>query len=208
MFNMLACPTDVLEAVASAPPNLANWRLPTLLVASITIVYIQLGPLRPHFQIPFAPSNLDPTPALTDGYWPILSSLTILLATFAGSLWSAFILWIIGRVFLRAHFSLLKALEIVGLSATVTVLGTIVTALLITIFAEPTARPALSLLLAKTSHGSRLHEVLGIFDLFSLWSAILMALGLSRLAGVLFSEAAFWVFGYWLALRFALVLLA
>lgn len=208
MFNMLACPTDVLEAVVSAPPKLANWRIPTLLVAATTIIYVQLGPLRPQVQLPFGPPGLDPIPALTDGYWPILSSLTIVLATFGGSLWSAFTLWIIGRVFLRARFSLLKALEIVGLSGAVIVLGTIVTGLLITIFADPSARPALSLLLANASHGSRFHEVLGIFDLFSLWSAILMSLGLSRLAGVLFSEAAFWVFGYWFALRFALVLLA
>ena len=208
MFNLLASPTDVLEAVVSAPPNLANWRLPTLLAASAAIVYVLLGPVRPHVQLPFATPSFNLTPALAAGYWPLLSSLTILLAAFAGSLWSAFILWFIGRVFLGVRFSWLKALEIVGLSATVTVLGTIVTALLISIFADPAARPALSLLLAKASHGSRLHELLGTFDLFSLWSATLMSLGLAKLSGVLFSEAAFWVFGYWFALRLALMLLA
>jgi hypothetical protein len=45
-----------------------------------------------------------------------------------------------------------------------------------------------------------------LFDLFHFWSAGVLAAGLSRLAGVSFKEAAFWVFGYWVFVRIAVVL--
>src|SRR5262249_24395144 len=122
IFNLLACPTEVFEDVASAPANFANWRIPTLLVAFAAILFTQFGPLGPSTHLTAAAPSLDPTPALRAGYWPILSCLMILVVSFGASLWSAFILWFIGRVFLRARVPWLKALEIVGLIGTVTVL--------------------------------------------------------------------------------------
>jgi hypothetical protein len=35
-----------------------------------------------------------------------------------------------------------------------------------------------------------------------------LAVGLAKLSGVTFKESAFWVFGYWVLLRIALILLA
>jgi hypothetical protein len=45
-------------------------------------------------------------------------------------------------------------------------------------------------------------------NFFHLWTTTVLAIGLSRLSGVTFKESAFWVFGYWLVARVALILLA
>jgi len=141
------------------------------------------------------------------GAWPLVSSLTVCIAAFAGTFWSSFVLWLIGRVFLKVRFSYLKALEVVGLTGIVVVLGGIVTGLMIAAFGDAGARPSLSLLAKKLSPGLA-RQMLDALDIFHLWATTVLAVGLSKLSGVGFKEAAFWVFGYWLLFRLALFILA
>lgn len=117
-------------------------------------------------------------------------------------------LWFIGRVFLKTRFPFLKALEVVGLTGIILLLGIVVTGLLIAATGDATAHPSLSLLAGKLNPSHGLRKVLDLFNLFHLWTTAVLAVGLSRLTGVTFKEAAFWVFGYWLLARIALVLLA
>ena len=141
------------------------------------------------------------------GAWPLMSLLTVCLSAWAGTLWSAFVLWFIGRMFLKTRFSFVKTLEIVGLSGIVLVLGTIVTGLLIAATGDAAARPSLSLLAVKAIHGHELRAALDALNFFHLWSATILALGLSKLSAVTFKEAAFWVFGYWIMARIAIIAL-
>jgi hypothetical protein len=55
---------------------------------------------------------------------------------------------------------------------------------------------------------NRVREVLGVCNVFHLWTTTVLAVGLSKLSGVSFKESAFWVFGYWLVIRLALIVLA
>ena len=144
---------------------------------------------------------------MLSGAWPLVSSLTVCLAAFAGTFWSAFVLWFIGRVFLKVRFSYAKTLEVVGLTGVILVLGTVFTGLLIATSGDAAARPALSMLGGKLSAGPG-RQVLDTLNLFHLWTTTVLAIGLSKLSGVSFKEAAFWVFGYWLFARIALIILA
>ena len=145
---------------------------------------------------------------MLSGAWPLVSSLSVCLAAFAGTIWSAFVLWFIGRVFLKVRFSYLKTLEVVGLTGIILVLGTVVTALLIGASGNVTARPSSSWLGGNASLGTGLGRLLDTLNVFHLWTTAVLAIGLSRLSGATFKEAAFWVFGYWLFARIALILLA
>jgi hypothetical protein len=138
----------------------------------------------------------------------MVSTLTVCGAAVVGSLWSAFVLWFISRFFLKVRVPAAKILEVIGLTSVILLLGTIVTALLGAAVGDPAARPALSLLAVGLKPESHLARVLGALNLFHLWTTAVLAIGLSRLAGVSFKEAAFWVFGYWVASRLALILLS
>jgi hypothetical protein len=144
---------------------------------------------------------------LTAG-WPLVASLIICLTAFAGTLWSAFVLWFMGRLFLNSRFSYLKTLEVVGLTGIILVLGTLITGLLIAATGDASARPSLSLLVAKLDASHPFRQALDVFNVFHLWTTTVLAIGLSRLSGVSFKEAAFWVFGYWVFARIALIILA
>jgi hypothetical protein len=212
LLNIFVSPTDVFDEVIASPPNLANWRIPTLLVCLAGIVAIRTG--NSHEQPAATIRNLTDAGTISvaqaqalTGLWPLLSSLLICLAAFGGTCWSAFVLWFIGRVFLKVRFPYPKALEIVGLTGIILVLGSIVTALLFATSGDPAARPALSLIAHKMNPDRPLYQILQTLNIFHLWSTTALAIGLSRLCNVSFKEAAFWVFGYWLAARIVLIFL-
>lgn len=189
LMFVFVSPGETFQRIASAPPNVANWVSSTILVAFAGIVLFKTIPE-------------------TEAARQWISALAGGLSAFVGVFWSALVLWFIGRVFLKTRFPFMKAVEIVALSGLVLALGTVVTALLISVSGDPTARPALSLFVDQSGTSARVHAALDVMNLFHLWTTTLLAMGLSRLSGVSFKESAFWVFGYWFLARIALALLA
>ena len=212
LITMFVSPSEVFDEVGPGPSNLANWRTPTLLVCFSTVCLLLFGPGR------VGTNNLgeitdDSSPLAVQNWMfagarPIVAALSVCASALFGSIWSAFVLWLISRVVLRARVRFEKILEIVGLTGIILVLGTIVTGLLIAVSGDPATRPSLSLFLGKLSPESRARQVLDAFNFFHVWATAVLAIGLSRLAGVAFKEAAFWVFGYWIVLRVGLIVVA
>jgi hypothetical protein len=212
LFNIFVSPSDVFDEVIATPPNLAYWRVPTLLVCLSNIISLQLVNSTEQSSATIrrlteaGTISTAQTHALA-GAWPLLSALLVCVATFAGTCWSAFVLWFIGRMFLKVRFRYGKALEIVGLTAIISVLGTITTILLMAASGNPAARPALSLLAPNMDHSRSFCQILETLNLFHPWSTTVLAIGLSRLCNVTFKESAFWVFGYWVVARIVLIIL-
>ena len=217
LWDMFAYPGQVFDEVIAAPPRVLNWLVPTLLVAIASLFLLRTGydnatDLPTPSQTVEAQSSVSDSAALqavpgsTD--WRRLSAVGVCGGAFAGTFWSAFLLWFIGRTFLKARFSFLKAVEVVGLTGVIMALGAVVTALLVSIFGNPAARPALSLLALSLPFDSHVRLFLDVVNFFHLWGISVLAIGLSRLSGVTFKEAAFWVFGYWIVVRLGLILLA
>ncbi len=206
---MLVSPGEVFAEVLSAPPRLANWLVPTLLVAVASLVLLGAASredgLRPNTveALDAAAAQTEPGPA----DWQRVSAVATCIAASAGTFWSAFVLWFIGRAFLRARFSFLKAVEVVALTGVIVALGAIVTALLIGAFGDAASRPALSIFARHLPETSRVYMTLDTLNLFHLWTTTVLALGLARLSGVPFKECAIWVFGYWVVARLALIVL-
>jgi hypothetical protein len=208
LMNVLVTPGAVFHEVIAAPSTAINWRVPTLLLCLAGIIWTQFA-LRPKSALGvLAIERTGVDTQMFAGVWPIISSLTLCLGTFLGMLWSAFVLWSIGRVCLKVRFSFLKTIEVVGLAGMILLLGTVMTSLLVMVSGDGTVRPALSLFAGKTGAGEPLRLVLEAFNFFHVWSATVLAIGLSALSGVSFKEAAFWVFGYWFVARIALIVLA
>jgi hypothetical protein len=208
LLNIFVSPSDVIDEVIASSPNLANWRIPTLLACLVTIISLQLGnsPTESSASTQSGAISTAQAQALA-GAWPLLSALLVCIATFVGTCWSAFVLWIMGRLLLKVRFPYLKALEIVGLTGIISVLGSITTILLIAASGDPAARPAFSLFVPNMASNRPFYQILDTLNFFHLWSAAVLAIGLSRLCNVTFKEAAFWIFGYWVAIRIVLIIL-
>jgi hypothetical protein len=212
LLNVFAGPGEVFEEIVAGPPSAANWRVPMLLVTLTGILL--LGTATTEKQTATAIRQLVGAGTISaagaeasSGGWPLISSLMVCVSACAGTFWSAFVLWFIGRVFLKCRFSFLKAVEVAGLSTLILALGTVVTALLILATGDSFARPALSLLAGKFNPSDKLPQLLAAINLFHVWTAAVLSVGLAKLSGVSAREAALWVFGYWIVLRVALILL-
>jgi hypothetical protein len=212
LLNIFVSPGEVFEEVVAFPPKPACWLVPTLLVCLTAIISLLVAPVRE--QRAAEVRQLVETGVIASTDTGKLSrrlvsaaALTIATSAVAGTFWSAFVLWFIGRMFLKTRFPFLKAMEVVGLTGMILALGAIVTGLLIAATGDAAAKPALSLLVGQSHLGTKANAWLEAMNFFHLWGASVLGVGLSKLARVSFNEAAFWVFGYWIALRMALIAL-
>jgi hypothetical protein len=209
LLNVFVSPGEVFEEVVACPTEPACWLVPTLLVCLTTIISLLVAPVRESrsAEVPRLAETADVLTDLGRSSNRLLPAAALAVATsaFAGTCWSAFVLWLLGRIVLKTRFPFLKTLEVVGLTGMILALATIVTALLIAATGDAAARPALSMFAGESKLGTRLYSGLAVINFFHLWAATVLAVGLSKLARVSFSEAAFWVFGYWVVLRVALI---
>jgi hypothetical protein len=183
LANIVACPGDVFDEVAASPHTAVNWLAPTFLVCLTGVISVFLS---------------SPEPA-RDSTQPAM--LTVVISAWLGPFWAAFVLSIIGRVFLKTRFPYLKAVEVAGLAGMILALGTAMTTLLALATGNAAARPALSMFVHDFDPANRVHAALAALNLFHLWATGILAVGLSKLSGASFKESAFWVFGYWLGVR-------
>ena len=189
---MLACPGDVFDEVIASPVNLANWRAPFLLVCLTGIAGL-------HFRMMYETEA---------GGWPLAGSIVIIAGALLGNLWSALVLWIIGRVFLGAPVSFWKALEVAGLAGCILALANVVGGLLFLISGNTSFHLSLGLFGGNLPLDSTIRRVLETLNIFYLWNAAVLTIGLSKLSGISMKEAAFWVLGYWIVGRVVFVLLS
>jgi hypothetical protein len=216
LIDMFASPSEVFDEVVAAPPRFANWLVPTVLVALASLFLLRASS-NEGVSVTTTPQAVEAQPTTPDSAAvqaepssvdaQRLSVLATCGGAFAGTFWSAFLLWFIGRAFLRTRFSYLKTLEVVALAGIIVALGAIVTALLIGISGDPATRPALSFFVRRLPSTDHVRLILDTFNFFHLWTITVLAIGLSRLSGVSFKESAFWVFGYWFVARLALIIL-
>jgi hypothetical protein len=213
LLNLFVCPSVVFDEVSGGPGHPANWLVPSALVCLSGLLVLEattnaertaatLG------QLVSAGKITQELASTLTAHWQLISGAATFLGSFVGTFWSAFVLWFIGRVFLKSRFPFTKALEVAALSGTILVLGTVVTALLALALGNASARPALSLLVLNLDPSNRVRALGELINCFYLWTTVVLAIGLSRLSRVTFKESAFWVFGYWLFVRLSLILLA
>jgi hypothetical protein len=111
--------------------------------------------------------------------------------------WWAFILWLVGRVFLKAQFGYPKALEVAGLALMISVLGGVVVLALTINLTKVFSTPGLALVAPDFEATRKSNLMLGAANVFSFWLVGVLAVGLARLARVPFLRAAWFVFALW-----------
>ena len=213
LTNILVSPGSVFDEIVRSPHCVSNWLLPLVLVSFSSLLL--LGPATSKEQVADQIRGLvndqTITPAQSEKIstdWAPSSVVAVLSGAVVGTFWSAFVLWSMGRFLLKSRFSFLKGLEVVALTQVILVLGAVITVALIAAAGDASARPALSLFARWAPAEDPVRLVLDVFNVFHLWTAAVLAIGLSRLSGVSLKEAGFWVFCYWLVARIALIVLS
>jgi hypothetical protein len=114
-------------------------------------------------------------------------------------------LWLLGRWFLKARFSYMKAVEIAGLSSFVIALGMVVGTLLCVIFGRLNAGLSLALLVNDFDISNRAHLLLGAANAFNFWHVAVLAIGVARVSGAPMTRTAIVIFAYWVLAELLLI---
>lgn len=219
LLNVVAVPGDVFAEIKTAAPSVANWLVPILLfivvgVISCFVIFAQPAVLQTiHEQQVKALDKQVQQGKMTQAQenqalqlmekftgptiMAVFGSFSIILGSFASVFWWALLLWLFGRWFLKTRFNYLKAVEVAGLGSVITTLGMVVGTLLVVILGRLYVGISPALLINDFDPTNRQHLLLGALNLFNLWHAGVLSVGLAKLSGASLARPAMVVFGYW-----------
>jgi hypothetical protein len=233
LLNVFAVPGQVFAEVKAARVCVGNWLVPALLSALVAVFTAVVIVSHPAFQrqmhdltertakqvdqqvkagkVKQADANraLAVVRAITQpGTVKTLASMAVAVIGVARVFWCAFVLWLLGRLFLKVRFGYPKALEVAGLGLMISVLGTVVTLLLMVNLPSLFATPNLASAINDLDSIRKSPLLLGTANVFAFWLIGVLSVGLAKLAGVPFLRAAWFVFAAWLIQESLFVLLA
>lgn len=231
LLNVFAIPGEVFAGVKASPVSVGNWLVPALLLAVVGVLSVVVILSQPAIQKQMherieqqakvlekqvqagklKQADADRAVALLRAIAQLATNKVLggILAAGFGVVrvfWWAFLLWLLGRVCLKARFGYIKTLEIAGLGLMISVLGNVVMLLLMVNLPRMFASPGLTLSVSDFEASRMSYLVLGVAFVFPFWLVGVLSVGLARLAGVPFLRAAWFVFAAWLIQEFCLVL--
>jgi len=226
MFNIFAAPGEVFEAVQPAQPATVNWLIPLLLsviIGALAVLTIysqpaviqqirdqQIKAMDDQVQAgKLTRAQADQAEAVSEKFLGpaairLFGLITVTAFNIIHVFWWALVLWGLGRLLLRADVTYAKALEVAGLGSMISILGSVVGALL-TVCLGKISTLSLALFASQIDPKSLVHTVLQSVDFFDLWLLGVMTIGLARLAGVNWTKALPLTLAYWLAMEGLLI---
>lgn len=221
MFNVFATPGEVFDEVKASPLSAATWLWPALLASVTGVVFALVAFSQPTIQQQMrdmqdraleqrvkdgkmTSAQKEQAEAVMEkfaGIAQIAGAVGAVLASFVRIFWWGFVLWGLARWAFKAPVVYMKAVEVAGLGMMITVLGAVVTLLLVVNQGSLSATPSLAFLVEEFDPANKKHLLLGAVNLFNLWLVGVMAVGLAKLAGAAFGRAALTLGVFWVALE-------
>ena len=221
LLNVFAAPGEVFEEVKNSRPGVANWLVPAFvyIVVGVISAFVMFSQPAIVQQIhdqqakvmdqqvkagKLTQAQADQALGMMDKFagptmLMVFGSAGAVFGSFIHIFWWAFVLWLMGLLFLKTKIPFLKTVEVAGLTTMILVLGAVVTILLTVITGKLGMTPSLALAVGEFDMKNRIHLLLAAMNIFSFWQIGVTACGLARLTGAPFSKALLLVFLYWLA---------
>jgi hypothetical protein len=131
---------------------------------------------------------------------PIIGAAMVPIFTaFATPFLAGFFLWLIAKYALKSTLPYMKAVEVVGLAAMISVLEAIVRTLVIILTGNMYASFSPFLLIKDFNPENTLHSLVAFANPLIFWLLCVRAIGIAKVTGSSVTKAACWVFGVWLA---------
>jgi hypothetical protein len=214
LLNVFAVPGDVFAEVKTTEVIHANWLTPAVLL----VVVGWLGA----FLIFSQPAILQQLNEVTDkamqkqiekgkmskeqaeqmrkfaGLGPKIGAVAApVFVAFVTPFWWGLIVWLVGAKLFKGSFPFMKAVEVAGLSNTISVLEAVVKTLLMLGLGNVFASPTPAMFLKEFDPQNWVHSLLTLANPMTLWFLAVVAIGLARMSGVSFAKAAVFVVGIW-----------
>lgn len=204
VMNVFASPAEAFDGLGSAPSSTSLWLVPMLIsmLMGILSIYLlfsnpslksQLFDMQAHGMEQMVKDG-KMTQAQADqaresmegvglGLFMVFGSVPVILLVATAFFGGALFLWLSGKFILKSDAGYKKYLEVYGLASWIGVLGGIVTMAMMIAMDSFFARPAASLaILSQYDPFSKTHKILAALDVFAIWQAVVVGIGLSKLS--------------------------
>jgi hypothetical protein len=218
LMNIFAAPMEVFDSIRNVAPATANWLVPALILTVVSwttsIIILSQEPVK-HQMIEIAERPIqqqvdahrkseqeaERERAAIEKLVPIYAKAAAVVVApaiaFGGPFVWGLILWLVGKMGLKASFPYLKAVEVVGLGNMILVLDTVIRTLLIVALGSLYASPGPVLMIKDFDPQNTVHALLALANVLTFWLLGVRAAGLARLTDASFGKAALWVCGVW-----------
>ena len=233
LLNVFAVPGEVFADVKVRRVCIANWLVPAFLSALVAVFTAVVIMSQPAFQRQMhelaerqakaldqqvkagkiKQADADRVLSLSQAVmepraFKTMVSMAVAVAGIARVFWWAFVLWLLSRLFLKIRLGYLKTLEVAGLGLMISVLGTIVTLLLMLNLPSLFAAPHLASAISNLDAIPKSPLLMGAAYVFAFWLIAVLSVGLAKLAAVPVPRAAWFVFAAWLVQESVIALVA
>lgn len=199
--NVFVSPGELFDDIRDARPSSSTWVIPLILCALLTggFIYYMFGTpvLRDqmmqaqHEAMQKQVADGKMTAEQADKAEEIMASTWVgIVSAIGGIVVSviiffvlALLVWLGMRFMLKYDAPFQKAMEIMGMGTLITSLGLLLTFVTVTLFNSIYATPSAALVVASSFNiHSPLHALLKCIDVFILWQAFVVGLGIARVA--------------------------
>jgi hypothetical protein len=101
----------------------------------------------------------------------------------------ALVFWLVGKWIFKAPATYGKVVEVVGLSMYISVLGSIITLLLVVAMGSIYATPSLALAVSHFNPEDKIHKLLSSINVLTFWYLAVISIGLGKLFSVSTTKA-------------------
>jgi len=215
MTNIIAAPSDVFDDIKNSPASHANWLVPALVL--VLVGWICSGIILSQESFRHQVSELveksiqkqiekshmpeqqaDMARKMGEISWKVQVAVGPAILAFTIPFIWGFFLWLAGRYALKAPVSYMKAVEIVGLASSITILEAVVKTLLIFVTGNIMASTSLAILVKDFNSQNTTHGLLAVVNIMTFWVLAVRAIGLARFTNASIGRTIAWVFGIWL----------
>ena len=201
LTNIFAAPGELFENVRLTPKRTSNWLIPTIILIVVSLILGQLVMSNPSLvdqmsqmtkkqmeqrvadgkmtqeQAAQAEAMASPTSPIVTITRIVGTIIGIPLVLFLVAL----VYWLLGKFTLKATAPYIKVVEVVGLTLYIGLLASLVTTILVFLMNSLFASPSLALAVSDYDLDNKFHHTLSVFNIFTIWSMIVTAIGLSKL---------------------------
>lgn len=214
-------PSRVFESLKTAGVKFIDWFVPVLLLALLTSVatYVRLSSPDLRFQV-VQQQEAAIDKMVTEGKMTAdqaqqakttmedrfqsgsVSVIGIGVFTTFVFVWIIFFIisgiWLlVGKYALKGTMTYTHVMGIVGLSEWIALVGVIIGTVMSVVLSRLDGGLQLGMLTQMNTQ-NKTYQLLSKVDLFTLWSLVVVSIGLAKIAGKKVSQSAIWVFGIWL----------
>ena len=231
MINILVTPGEVYDEVRDSTYKGENWHIPLFLAAAVALLFVLIAFAQPAVvenllqtqekamdqqvasgkmtaaQAEAARGQLEQFRPMMATMARIFGGVGAVVGTFVFGFVAGFVLWLLARFTMGVPVGFWRCMELVGLSQTIGILGTILTMFVVIFRGSLNSNLSPAMLVPGVEEGSVGFSLLSALNPIYLWSMAVLALGLARLTGRSWGAAALRLFGVYGAISLAGTLL-